>query len=269
MAKIKGTLKADTITVNASNVIVVTGKKMLKKAIAKKGINEIYADKGNDIIYVKGGKNNTIYGGAGKDTFVFGKKGSAIIKDYKAGQDTLKVSSGLITSTKLSGKDVIFNAGNASLTLAGAVNNTISLKDERGSYTVSKSKIKLGKDFSGTMNAAKYLSTVKTIDGRNAIKANITGNAKDNIIYANKRGGTVRGNAGRDTYVLTAFTAKTNLTINQSGSKFGDMDILQLKNVKKSDVKYSLKGTKLIITHKNGGEITVSNWNKRPLSEIQ
>ena len=73
--KIKGTPKSDTITVNARNVIVATGKKMTKKAIAKKGINEIYANKGNDVIYVKGGKNNTIYGGAGKDTFVFGKKG--------------------------------------------------------------------------------------------------------------------------------------------------------------------------------------------------
>ena len=35
MAKIKGTLKADTITVNAGNVIVVTGKKVRNLSFLK------------------------------------------------------------------------------------------------------------------------------------------------------------------------------------------------------------------------------------------
>ena len=245
MAKtVSGTKKVDTITVNAINVIVVTGKKTETTPITKSGKNYIFGDKGNDIIFVKGGKKNyiygddkkhkisgkdkititsgtdnivyggkgndtitinggsknTIYGGAGKDTFVFGKKGSAIIQDYKAGQDTLRFSSGIVTSAKLSGKNnVIFKAGNASATLTGVAKMTISLKDKRGSYTVSNTAIKLGKDFSDSINAGKYLSGVITIDGRAAVEAvDITGNAKANIIYAGKDGGTIKGGSKND-----------------------------------------------------------------------
>ena len=335
MATVKGTAKVDKFTVNASNVIVVTGKKSSTKKISKNGknriygaaakdtftvkggkLNYIYGDAGNDTITVtskigsgnriygddaknkvsgndtfninggsknyfyggkgtdtfniNGGNSNYLYGGAGKDTYIIGKKkATATISDYAAGQDTLIVNSGTISSTTLKEKDVIFKANNAEITLTDAATKTIALKDKRGSYTVSKTKIKLGKDFSGTMNATKYLSTVKTIDGRNAKKANIIGNAKNNIIYANKKGGTVKGGTGKDTYILTSFTNKTRLTIDQSNGKFGDMDILQLKNVNKSDVDYGFKDKALIIKHNNGGTITVSNWDKRPISEIQ
>ena len=266
MANVKGTKKADIITVNTVNVIVVTGKNGSTEKISKKGKNRIfgaaakdtftvkggkhnyiYGDKGNDIITVtgkigsgnkiygddakgkvtgndtfninagkknyfyggkgtdtfniNGGTTNYLYGGAGKDTYIFGKKkATATIKDYAAGQDTLKVNSGVITSTTVKDKDVTFKAGNASITVAGAAKKTISLKDSRGSYTVSNTAIKLGKDFKGTMGASKYLSTVTEIDGRNAAKqVNITGNAKDNIIYAGKAGGTIKGGSGNDT----------------------------------------------------------------------
>ncbi len=62
MAKtIKGTKKADTITVNAANVIVVTGKEESKKAISKSGNNYIIEVGRNNTIYVNGGKKNYIY----------------------------------------------------------------------------------------------------------------------------------------------------------------------------------------------------------------
>ena len=56
--KVSGTKKVDTITVNASNVIVVTGKKTETTPITKSGKNYIFGDKGNDIIFVKGDHYN-------------------------------------------------------------------------------------------------------------------------------------------------------------------------------------------------------------------
>ena len=163
--------------------------------------NYFYGGKGTDTFNINGGNSNYLYGGAGKDTYFFGKKkATATIKDYAAGQDTLNVNSGIITSTTLNGKDITFKAGKASVTLTGAATKTISLKDSRGSYTVSNTAIIPGKDFQGTMDATKYLSTVIIIDGRNTQKkVNISGNAKANTIYAGKAGGTIKGDKGNDT----------------------------------------------------------------------
>ena len=168
--------------------------------------NTINGGNGADTIYIQGGSKNTVYGAKGEDTFVINlkskKKFSATIKDYKTGKDTLKVTSGTVTAIKLGGKgkDIIFKCGKGTVTLEKALGETISLADARGSYTVSKTEIKLGKDFKGTMDASKFLSTVTTLDGRDAkIAVSITGNAKDNIIYASKAGGVYKGFGGNDT----------------------------------------------------------------------
>ncbi len=258
--------------------------------------NYFYGGKGTDTFNINGGTSNYLYGGAGKDIYIFGKKkATAIIKDYAAGQDTLKVNSGTITSTTLKGKDVTFKAGKASVTLTGAATKTISLKDSRGSYTASKTQIKLGTNFTGTMDATKYLSTVKTVDGRSAAKTvNITGNKQNNTIYAGKAGGTLNGGAGNDTitindgtqtkgnsytlrggtgtdnYVISsAIIAGTKILINQSDFNSGDMDVLTLAKVNKNDVTYRLDSGTLVITHKSGGTVSVAGWGTNPLSKIQ
>jgi Ca2+-binding RTX toxin-like protein len=118
------------------------------------------------------------------------------------GQDTPKISGGSIGKTALanSNKDLVFTVGSGTVTLTGAAAKAISLKDSRGSYTASNTEITLGSDFSGTMDATKYLSSVKTIDGSAAGKAvNITGNGQANVIKAGKGGGTINGGAGNDT----------------------------------------------------------------------
>ena len=69
MAKlIKGTAKADKLTVNESNVRLNAGRG--KDVITiKKGKNSIiHGDAGNDTIYINGGNGNRIFGDAGKDT---------------------------------------------------------------------------------------------------------------------------------------------------------------------------------------------------------
>ena len=197
--------------------------------------NILYGGEGNDTFTINGDSGNILYGESDKDTFIFGKKGSATIKDYTAGQDTLKFSKGNVTLAELSGEDVIFKSGKASATLTGAAQKTISLQDKRGSYTVSGTEIKLGEDFKGTMNAAKFLPTVTTIDGRDAGTVNITGNDQDNVIYGGKTGGTLKGASGNDTIIVSGGSSKKFIysgagddTVTVNGGKnlniYGDAD---------------------------------------------
>ena len=93
----------------------------------------------------------------------------------------------------------IFTVGKSSLTLEKAFDKTICIKDNRGRYTVSSSEIVLCDDFSGTMDATKFLPSVTMIDGNDTVKVvNISGNSNDNVIFAGKNGGTLKGNAGND-----------------------------------------------------------------------
>ena len=156
---------------------------------------------GNDTITIAAGSSNVIYGNAGNDVFMIGKNstGKATIKDYKSGQDILQVAGQTVTKMKLSDKDVIVVAGKSSVTLAKSIGKVISMKDSRGSYTISNTAIKLAKDFNGLMDSNGLLSTVTVVDGRNVENSvNITGNANSNIIYAGKSGGTYKGGAGND-----------------------------------------------------------------------
>ena len=184
------------------------------------GANTIYGYGGNDTLS-GGAGNDTLYGGAatdkltggaGNDTFVYANgDGKDTITDYTAGQDTLQISGGSIGKTALanSNKDLVFTVGSGTVTLTGAAAKAISLKDSRGSYTASNTAITLGSDFTGTMDATKYLSTVKDIDGSAAAKAaNITGNGQANVIKAGKGGGTINGGAGNDTLYGGAGTDK-------------------------------------------------------------
>ena len=188
----------------------VSGKDTFNINAGKK--NYFYGGKGVDTFNINGGTTNYLYGGAGKDTYIFGKKkATATIKDYVAGQDTLKVNSGVITSTTVKGKDVTFKAGNASVTVAGAAKKTISLKDSQGSYWVSSSAIQLSPDFKGEIDVASYLNTIECIDGSSATGsvtirggANtilLYGGAGNDFLYANSKGTTgpyLYGNGGND-----------------------------------------------------------------------
>lgn len=219
MAKIiNGTKKADNLTVNESNVTLNAGKGNDTITIKKGKNSVIHGDAGNDKIYINGGSNNDIYGDAGKDTIFISKKSKATIKDYTAGSDTLNVT-GTITKTALSKKNMVINVGKGVVTLENAAAKVISVKDDRGSYSMSKTALVLGKDFKGTIDATKFLSTVKTIDGRKAKKAvNITGNAKANTIYAGKAGGTIKGGKGND--IITAGAGKDTLYGNAGKDTF-------------------------------------------------
>ncbi len=101
MATVKGTAKVDNFTVNASNVIVVTGKKSSTEKISKKGNNRIYGAAGKDTFNIKGGKRNYIYGDKGNDTITVISKigtGNKIYgddaKNKLSGNDTFNINGG-------------------------------------------------------------------------------------------------------------------------------------------------------------------------------
>ncbi len=199
MAKtIKGTAKADTFIVNESNITLYAGKGNDTITITKGTKSVIHGDAGNDKIYIKGGSSNSIFGDAGKDTFYISKSSKATIKDYTAGSDTLNVT-GTITKTTLSKKNMVINVGTGAVTLENAADKNISVVDDRGSYTMSKSTITLGSNFTGTMDAAKLLSTVTKIDGKSSAKTvTIKGNAKANTIYGGSGANKLYGYDGND-----------------------------------------------------------------------
>ena len=247
---------------NAAKAVNITGNARNNTIYAGKAGGTLNGGAGNDTLY-GGVGNDTLTGGAGNDTFVYvNGQGNDTITDYIEGQDTLQISSGSISEATLanSNKDVVFTVGTGSITLQNAATKTISLKDSNGSYTASDVAITLGSDFVGTMDATKYLSSVTTIDGRNATKAvNITGNAQNNTIYAGKAGGTINGGAGNDT--LYGGTGKD--TFVYAGGKesiynyVSGSDTIKLSSTTLKST--SVSGEDTILNLANGGTITVKN----------
>ncbi|SDC32346.1 Hemolysin-type calcium-binding repeat-containing protein [Succiniclasticum ruminis] len=286
----RGSFKAINIVGNTQDNIIYAGNVG----------STVDAGAGNDTLY-GGTGNDTLNGGAGNDTFVYANGGSDdIIKDYAEGQDTLEISSGSISNTMVSDADVVFTVGSGSITIENVLNNVVSIKDNRGSYTVSDTRIELGSDFSGTLDAGAYLSTVTTIDGRNAEGiVNITGNTQNNVIYAGKAGGILnsisgndiliggigndtliangtnnilRGGVGTDQYEIN-WTAGSNTIIDNTDVSDTDKgtDILYLNGAEGEDYfifSYDDINNALTLTAIDGGVITINGWKENPLSEI-
>ena len=181
------------------------------------GNDKLVSDDGNDLLYGEAGNDNlqggagndnlrggagndTLNGGAGNDVFTYANgEGKDVITDYTAGQDTLYITGNAISKTALSGKNVVFTVGKGSVTLSNAKGKTISMKDSRGSYSLTSSAITLAAGFGGTMDASKYLSSVKTVDASKTTKAvNLTGNAAANTLKGNAAKNTLSGGAGND-----------------------------------------------------------------------
>ena len=151
----------------AEGLVNITGNTQGNTIYAGKAGGTLNGGAGDDTIY-GGTGNDTLTGGTGNDTFVYANGGGTdTIKDYTVGEDTIEITSGSVSSTMVSDEDVVFTVGEGSVTVEGASGKTISLKDWRGSYTVSGTEIKLGSNFTGDMDANAYLSTVTSIDGSN------------------------------------------------------------------------------------------------------
>jgi hypothetical protein len=266
MGKAKGTNNADKITVNASEVIVVTGKKKPRKiAIAKSGKNTINGGAGKDTITINGGKSNYIYGSKGSDTFVISKKstGTAIVKDF-SNKEIVQVAGGTVKNIKGSGKDIIIyggKKGKASLTLKNAKGKTFTVKDSSNIYTVTKGVVgvTLKKNFTGTFKAPSF---VTTIDASKVVERNgivVRGNDKGNTIkLKNGSWHEIYGGAGKDTITVIG---GTNHEIQAGAGK----DIITVTggnsvNVYGDNSSYTTKGDNDTITVNGGKNIYVHGY---------
>ncbi len=192
------------------------------------GNDKLYGRNGNDLLYggtgndtLNGGYGDDILtGGPGKDTFIHGgvNQGNDTVTDYTAGEDTIKIGSNMkIFYTELvnNGKDVKFSIGDhvsgveqGSMTVKNGAGKTITIKDDRGTFTVSNSRIVLKSDYGGLMEANRFWTqgnycinwdTVTTFNGSKTVKdVTIYGNKKNNIIYGGSGNDLLSGVEGDD-----------------------------------------------------------------------
>lgn len=163
------TINADAAikTINASTrtkAIKITGNTLANTIRCGSGTDTVYGGAGNDSIFgnagsdsLSGGSGNdtliggkgddTLIGGLGKDVFVYADgDGNDVIKDYTAGQDKIKLTSGSIESSSVKGSDVVFKIGSGSITLKNAKGKEITITDSSNNtttevYTTSKNFI--------------------------------------------------------------------------------------------------------------------------------
>ena len=130
---------------------------------------------GDDTLISSKGKD-TLTGGEGADVFIYTDgDGNDIITDYTSDEDTIKISSGSITGSSLSGSDVVLKIGSGSIKLQNAVSKEIKIIDSDN-------------------------KTSTLIHGSIA-KDTITGTSDDDSLYGNVGADKLLGNIGADTLV--------------------------------------------------------------------
>lgn len=152
--------------------------------------NKIVGTSANDTINGVAG-NDTLTGGTGSDIFIYDGKGSDVITDYTAGEDTLKLTSGTVGAYSISGSDATFKVGSSTVKVNGGKSSAITIIDSKNkTYTydggliydgdIAKAKaVTVSAAYGNTL--ASYGASVVTIDASARTKAlNITGNAAAN-----------------------------------------------------------------------------------------
>ena len=219
------TTKATAVTVTAdytgvslkssgygSSVVTITAAR--DKAINITGnakANKITGTSANDTL-TGGDGNDTLIGGSGKDVFIYDGKGTDVISDYTAGEDTIKIASGSISSYSFSGSDAVFKVGKGSVKVKGGKSSAITVVDSKSkTFTydggliynnapAKASAMTVTAAYGNTLKADSYGAAVVTIDSSARTKAlNIAGNSKANKITGTSGNDTINGGAGNDT----------------------------------------------------------------------
>lgn len=236
---IKGTNEEGSVTLcqfgtNPSNVTVTGADDETKSIIAgsgtfsgtggddiifgSKGADTITAGAGNDIIV--GGKGNDILsGGAGNDTYLFNSGDGNDTVNYDGGVDVLKFSDSEIKDLFLSrGTDnIVITNGNEGVTVNGYAENSIKVEDKNGVQY--------------TLNSSDTLS----LHAENG----------NDIFYAGAEGNNFAGGEGTNTYIISQGNGNCNIT-STSGA-----DVVQFRNTKFDDLKFSIDGKDFIIKYSN------------------
>ncbi len=175
------------------------------------GNDKISGDAGNDSLY-GGIGNDTLTGGVGKDLFVYGG-GKDIITDYQA-EDEIKIESGSITKSTISGNDIIFTTEDGSVTVKDGKDKKITVIDvdeNRKVYDLTPTPSTAGVTVSGanlTVDTKYTGNTIKLADYSGVTKANaskvtkaltITGTSSANSIVGGSGADVINGDSGNDT----------------------------------------------------------------------
>ena len=113
--------------VNAANL--TRGVSLVGSAAA----NSLKGGSGNDTL-AGGAGNDTLIGGAGSDVFLY-ESGNDVITDYAQGQDKIKLVSGGITGSSVSGSNVVLQIGSGKVTVKGGKNKQLTVIDASGKET--------------------------------------------------------------------------------------------------------------------------------------
>ncbi len=269
-----GGIGIDTITNSGNSAVISTGN-------------------GNDLISLANGTSkNTIIGGGGNDS-ISATKGKNTYQ-YATGDgndtiygfttnDTLKITSGNISSWNIDNKNLIFRIGSGSVTIldgAGMAINIVESNTTKAStfiygenlkYDTKQTAVTLTSNYSGSYTPDSKLKNLATIDGAAVTSAvSITGNSKNNSIIGGTGNDTLGGGSGNDTLtggsgadifvysagkdVIADYSAEDKISI---GSAISNATVKTSKN--SSDVIFTVgKGT---LTVKDGGgkKITIDD----------
>ena len=227
--KITGNSLANTIR-GGSGADTIYGGAGKDYILGNSGNDKLYGDVGNDTLN-GGAGNDTLTGGTGNDVFIYSNgDGNDVITDYTASDDTIKIDSGVISTTSLSGSDVVLKIGSGSIRVKNAKAKTLTLVNSSGKTistvvggNYSDAMVVNGSSNSTTLNVTDSTSSpvtagssVKTINATSRTTAiKITGNSLANTIMGGSSNDTIYAGSGND-YIVD--NAGKNKIFGESGN---------------------------------------------------
>ena len=124
---IKGGSGKDTIYGSDGNDII-SGGVGADYLSGGNGDDSLSGGSGNDTLY-GGAGDDTLYGGSGKDVFIYDGQGNDLINDYNFSLDQIMIPEEFASSMSsvVSGRNVIFNIGDGTLTVKNGKSKSISI----------------------------------------------------------------------------------------------------------------------------------------------
>ena len=184
-----------------TTAVNITGNSLANSIKGGTGADTLVGGKGND----------TLTGGSGADVFIYANgDGNDVITDYVVGTDSIKLTSGSITSSSLSGSDVVLKVGSGSIKVKGAKDKKITVIDSAGKstskvYGTTTSTSTTLTVTNSTKSPVTVSSAIKTIDASKRTKTvKITGNTLANTIKGGTKADTIYGGSGNDSILGNA-----------------------------------------------------------------
>ena len=171
-----------------------------------------------NLFTIRNNSNSNYFGGAGKDEFHLDDTNMTglVIWNYTKGQDIITLGNEYIRSYEVKGNDVVLKTDTSSLTVKNVKAEDIDVKAGDGSLwtywrdqklpegaekDVANGKIVIADKYqSQYYNMNGYKTDIKNVDASGATsRIDITGDDRDNIIWAGNGYGDVHGGIGNDT----------------------------------------------------------------------